>query len=91
MFPDLFEWAKETVTFGWNNISKKKNIFCCWKTLKIVKKSKQSVSRRELKEEGSKLMVKYGLVQNVRTEKGYLSFNDMGKCWSIFADFSPLS
>ena len=49
------------------------------------------MSRRELKEEGSKLMVKYGLVQNVRTEKGYLSFNDMGKCWSIFADFSPLS
>lgn len=30
-------------------------------------------------------MVKYGLVQSVRTEKGYLSFNDMGKCWSIFA------
>ena len=88
MFPDLFEWAKETVTLSFKKISNKRLLF----TVKNrKKKSKQSVSRRELKEEGSKLMVKYGLVQNVRTEKGYLSFNDMGKCWSIFADFSPLS
>ena len=42
-----------------------------------LKSHKKSVSRRELKEEGSRLMVKYGLVKGIRTEKGYLSFNDM--------------